>query len=172
MVGEANSGKTSLFAPVLGVIPASRVARVTKQKSFNKAMIDENTQVIFIDEATVDLMDIDDWKILCQGGWTAHDRKFSTARGFVNKCPMLITCQKQLEFPKDDQAAMQARLNVYQFKSLPKTDPKAFEWLKTHPMECIKWAMDHCANTQDQVATTGYYNTHYINIEILIITLS
>ena len=105
-----NSGKTSLFAPVFGVIPMSRIARVTKQKSFNKAMIDDQTEIIFIDEATVGIMDVDDWKLLTQGGWTAHDRKFSTARGFINKCPMLITCQQELKFPKEDQPAMDAPL--------------------------------------------------------------
>ena len=68
LVGEANSGKTSLFAPILGIIPGSRIARVTKQRSFNKAMIDEETEVIFIDEATVAIMDVDDWKLLTQGG--------------------------------------------------------------------------------------------------------
>ncbi|KAK3734488.1 hypothetical protein QZH41_008196, partial [Actinostola sp. cb2023] len=143
LVGDANSGKTSLFAPILGVIPPSKIARVTKQKSFNKAMIDEQTEVIFVDEASVDIMDIDDWKILTQGGWTAHDRKFSTARGFVNRCPMLLTCQKELKFPKEDQPAMDARLNIYQFKRLPNKDPMAHEWLKTHPVECITWAINH-----------------------------
>lgn len=106
-------------------------------------MIDEETEVIFIDEATVNLMDIDDWKLLTQGGWTAHDRKFSTAKGFVNRCPMLMTCQKEMKFPPEDQGAMDARLNTYRFKSLPNKDPRAFEWLKSHPVECIVWAINH-----------------------------
>ena len=67
-VGEANSGKTSLFAPIFSIVPPTNIARVTKQKSFNKTMIDEETEVILIDEATVNLMDIDDWKLLSQGG--------------------------------------------------------------------------------------------------------
>lgn len=106
-------------------------------------MIDEQTEVIFIDEATVSIMDIDDWKILTQGGWTAHDRKFTTAKGFLNRCPMLLTCQKELVFPKEDQPAMVSRLNIFKFKALPKKDPSAFEWLKKHPVECLVWAMDH-----------------------------
>ena len=166
LVGDANSGKTSLFAPILGVIPPSKIARVTKQKSFNKAMIDEQTEVIFVDEASVDIMDIDDWKILTQGGWTAHDRKFSTARGFVNRCPMLLTCQKELKFPKEDQPAMDARLNIYQFKRLPNKDPMAHEWLKTHPVECITWAINHAGalpvtetNESSIEGDTCYYNT-------------
>ena len=115
-------------------------------------MIDENTEVIFIDEATVNIMDIDDWKLLTQGGWTAIDRKFSTAKGFINRCPMLITCQKELTFPKQDQPAMDARLNIYKFQSLSKPDPKAFEWLKNHPIDCIVWAMNHA--TEEEPLTT------------------
>lgn len=156
LVGEANSGKTSLFAPILGVVTPSKIARVTKQKSFNKAMIDETTEIIFIDEATVGLMDIDDWKLLTQGGWTAHDRKFSTARGFVNRCPMLLTCQTDMEFPAEDQGAMDARISTYRFKALPDKDPKAFEWLKGHPVECIVWAMDQAG--EQTIESSGTVN--------------
>ena len=48
---------------------------ITKQKAFNKSLVDENTQVIFLDKAHSKLMDPDDWKILMQGGLTAHDRR-------------------------------------------------------------------------------------------------
>lgn len=36
---------------------------VTKQKTFNKSMIDKATQVIFLDEAYAKLLDPDDWKV-------------------------------------------------------------------------------------------------------------
>ncbi|KAK3715632.1 hypothetical protein QZH41_008066 [Actinostola sp. cb2023] len=68
LIGAADSGKTSLFAPLLSIIPPSNIARVTKQRNFNKAMITKETEVIFIDEAHVRIMDIDDWKLLTQGG--------------------------------------------------------------------------------------------------------
>ena len=68
LIGDANSGKTSLFQPVLGLIHHSNIATVTKQRAFNKAMINKATEVIFIDEASVSTMEIDDWKILTQGG--------------------------------------------------------------------------------------------------------
>ena len=51
LVGEADSGNTSLFYPILGLIHHSNVATVTKKKVFNKAMISKHTEVIFIDEA-------------------------------------------------------------------------------------------------------------------------
>ena len=68
LVSEPDSGKTSLFYPILGLIHHSKVATVTKQKVFNKAMIGKDTEVIFIDEATPSTLDVGDWKILTHGG--------------------------------------------------------------------------------------------------------
>ena len=57
-IGPADSGKTSLFSPVFQIVPLNRIARVTKQKNFNKAMIDRYTEVIFLDEAFAGLLDM------------------------------------------------------------------------------------------------------------------
>ena len=69
LIGEPNSGKTSLFTPITRLIPARYIAMISKQKAFNKSLVDENTQIIFLDEAHTKLMDPDDWKILTQGGY-------------------------------------------------------------------------------------------------------
>ena len=141
LVGDANSGKTSLFFPILGLVHHGNVATVTKQRAFNKSMISPFTEVIFIDEATESTMEISDW-ILTQRGYTAHDVKYQNARAFINKCPMLITCQKKLEFGATDQLAMVRRLRTYTFRSLPRTNRKASAWLKRHAMDCVVWAAE------------------------------
>ena len=88
------------------------------------------------------MMDVDDWKIVTQGGWNVHEMKYCKARPVINRCPMLIACQKELEFPnEEDQKAMDARLNVYHFKQLTQNEKGAFEWLKRNPLDCIVWAM-------------------------------
>ena len=46
-IRSSDSGKTSLFSPVFQIAPLSRIARVTRQKSFNKSMIDSSIEVIF-----------------------------------------------------------------------------------------------------------------------------
>ena len=79
LVGAANSGKTSLFQPILGLVHHSNVATITKQRVFNKAMINRFTELIFVDEASPSTLDIDGWKILTQGGYTACDIKYQTA---------------------------------------------------------------------------------------------
>ncbi|KAL9982936.1 hypothetical protein ACROYT_G005051 [Oculina patagonica] len=142
LIGDANSGKTSLFQPILGLIHHSNIATVTKQRAFNKAMITKSTEVIFIDEASTSTMEIDDWKILTQGGYTAADVKYQTAKSFINRCPMLLTAQQKLKFKPEDQPAMDRRLRNYTFKSLPAPKKKAAEWLRKHPMHCVAWAAE------------------------------
>ena len=137
LVGEPDSGKTSLFYPILGLIHHSNVATVTKQKVFNKAMIGKNTEVIFIDEATPSTLDVNVWKILTQGGYTACDVKYKTAKSFLNRCPMFMTAQQKLQFKEEDQQAMDWRLRYYFFKTLSNPKKKAAQWLRKHPMECV-----------------------------------
>ena len=150
LIGAANSGKTSLFQPILGLVHHSNIATITKQRVFNKAMINHFTEVIFIDEACPSTLDIDDWKILTQGGYTACDVKYQTAKSFINRCPMLLTAQQKLEFKPEDQPAMDRRLRNYTFTSLPNPRKKATEWLRKHPMECVAWASTKARPSSDQ----------------------
>ena len=84
LVRDANSSKTSLFFPILGLVHHGNVATVTKQRAFNKSMISKFTKLTFIDEATESTLDIDDWKTLMQGGNLAHNVKYQTAKSFIN----------------------------------------------------------------------------------------
>ena len=149
LIGAANSGKTSLFQPLLGLIHHSHIATISKQRVFNKAMINRFTELIFIDEASPSTLAIDDWKILTQGGYTACDVKCKTAKSFINRCPMLLTAQQQLEFGPEDQPAMDRRLRNYAFKSLPNPKKKAAEWLRKHPMGCVVWASNKARPASD-----------------------
>ena len=134
-IGASDSGKTSLFSPVFQIVPLSRIARVTKQKSFNKSMIDSSTEVIFLDEAYNNLLDIDDWKIICQGGFTSHDVKWKKAQGFHCRASMYITCQQEMDFGEAHNDAMNRRLHKYFFRSLPQVNPEANQWLREHAMD-------------------------------------
>ena len=155
LVGQTNSGKTSLFMPILGIIHHSNVATITKQRVFNKAMISNNTEVIFIDEATESTMDIDDWKVLTQGGYAAYDVKYQTAKSFINRCPMIITAQRKLRFKPEDQPAMERRLRTYSFKSLQNPKKRAAAWLRNHPMDCIVWAAERARSDEDETNSSG-----------------
>ena len=152
LVGEPNSGKTSLFTPITRFIPARYIAMISKQKAFNKSLIDENTQIIFLDEAHAKLMDPDDWKILTQGGLTAHDCKFKTSSLAVIRCPMFITCQTDMDFGQEHNGAMAVRLRKFFFKRL--TSPRVAgvqEFLQTNAMDCIVWACGLAITPDDEL---------------------
>ena len=153
-IGASDSGKTSLFSPVFQIVPLNRIARVTKQKSFNKSMIDTSTEVIFLDEAYNNLLDIDDWKIICQGGFTSHDVKWKKAQGFHCRASMYITCQQEMDFGEAHNDAMNRRLHKYFFRSLPQVNPEANQWLREHAMDCIVWAQQMVA-TNSTTTQTG-----------------
>lgn len=134
---------------------------VIKQRAFKKAVINPFTEIIFIDEADENTLNISDWKLLTQGGYAAHYVKYQTARAFINKCPMLITAQHKLQFGTVHQPTMEKRLRTYRFRKLENPKKKAVVWLRKHPMECIVWATEqakHCAtdtesdDTDDQNA--------------------
>ena len=146
LVGDASSGKTSLFFPILSLVHHGNVATVTKQRAFNKSMITPFTEVIFLDEATESTLDIDDWKTLTQGGYSAHDFKYQRAKSFINRCPMFITSQRRLNFGPSDQPAMDRRLWTYQFKSL--ANLSASTWLKKHPMDSLIWTTGKTMETR------------------------
>lgn len=61
-----------------------------KQKVFNKVMINKIIEVIFIDEVFILIMEIDDWKILIQGGYIVVDVKYQIVKLFINWCFMLL----------------------------------------------------------------------------------
>ena len=119
-------------------------------------MITPFTEVIFIDEATETTLDIDDWKILTQGGYAAHDVKYQSARAFINRCPMLITSQQKLKFGPADQAAMDRRFRTYSFPSLSQPKKKASTWMKKHAMDCVVWAAQKAkASKDDEESESG-----------------
>jgi len=100
-------------------------------------MIDSTTEVIFLDEAYTNLLDIDDWKITCPAGFTSHDVKWKRAQGFHFRTSMYITCQQEMDFGEAHNDVMKRRLNKYFFQSLPHVELEANQWLREHAMDCI-----------------------------------
>ena len=119
-------------------------------------MIDPSTEIIFLDEAYSNLLDVDDWKILCQGGYTSHDTKWKRAKGFNCQATMYITCQTEMDFGAKHNPAMDRRLNKYFFQSLHDVKPEVHRWLREHAMDCIVWASQQAprvASTESSTTT-------------------
>ena len=152
LIGEPNSGKTSLFTPITRIIPTRYIAMITKQRAFNKSLIDQNTQVIFLDEAYSKLLDPDDWKTLTQGGLTAHDRKYKSSAPTVIRCPMFITCQEQMNFGDEHNTAMDVRLRKFHFRKLNSPPISGVQkHLKEKAMDCIVWASGVARTPEDEL---------------------
>ena len=136
----------------LTIIVFRYIAMITKKKSFNKSLVDQHSQVIFLDEAHAGMLDPDDWKILTQWGLTAHDRKYKKTTPAVFRCPMFITCQRELDFGEDHNEAMDVRLRKFHFRSLT-TPPVARvqQHLKEHAMDCLVWASRVARIPDDEV---------------------
>ena len=66
-IGKGNSGKTSWANIVIGLLPRGSVARVTKEKQFGMGSLDEDTEFVFIDEWSKELLAPDTLKLLLQG---------------------------------------------------------------------------------------------------------
>ena len=66
----------------------------------------------------VKLLDPDERKYLTQGGLTVHDRKYKNSRPQVIRCSMFITCQTEMDFGEEHNAAKNARLRKLYFNSL------------------------------------------------------
>lgn len=56
--GGNNSGKLSWARIFFGLINRSKVASVTKEKTFSLSMVDENTDLIVIDKWSENILDI------------------------------------------------------------------------------------------------------------------
>ena len=134
---------------------------ITKQKAFNKSLVDENTQVIFLDEAHSKMMDPDDWKMLTQFGITAHDRKYKTSSLSVIRCPMFVRCQNDMDFGAEHNVAMNVRLKKFSFKTL--RSPRVAgvqEFLWSNAMDCIVWACGIAETPEEELPHRCREPTH------------
>ena len=79
-VGPSDSGKTTWIVPITEVLDEEHIATVTKESVFCAQMLQETTQLLFIDEWTPNKKQFDQVKVLFQG-----DRQFTEQK---NKLPL------------------------------------------------------------------------------------
>ena len=61
-------------------------------------MVDEDTELIFIDEWSKNILDISDEKTLSQGDWMVKSVKHQDAQTFDNKVGIYLTCNELPDF--------------------------------------------------------------------------
>ena len=82
----------------------------------------------------------------------APDRKFKSSRAMNLRCPILITCQSDMDFGDAHNAAMEVRLRKFHFRTL-KSPPVAGvqTFLKEHAMDYIVWVTKVAVTPDDEL---------------------
>ena len=141
VVGPRDSGKTSWSAIFHRIIPAQRIATITKENQFSAAMMDEFTQIVLIDEWSGWCMESSLAKTLLQGGWMTTAVKHKQPRCFFNTCPFYITANELPDFGAEQENVIR-RLAVYHTNSLPEVTLGADKWIHDNAMACVAWIVN------------------------------
>ena len=145
-VGDADSGKTSWFAPYEGIISHDKLATVTRDRHFATSMLSEETECLFVDEWPPDAMSADDAKRDLQGGFLAMPQKHKEPTNFVYNSGAYITCNQIPNFSDVDDVAIRARLAVFETRSLPTKNANATNWLRRNCMQCFHYVSERLKN--------------------------
>ena len=119
-----------------------QVAVVTKEKVFGMSMLQDDTQILFIDEWTNDTLPSDVVKRLLQGGLFAQAINHKAPKVLTNNAGIYITCNVLADFG-DDKQNVNCRLATFRTKSLAQKHLEAPQWMKDHAMECVVWMANH-----------------------------
>ena len=141
LVGEIDSGKTSLMNFFLGIIPEQKIAVITKESTFGLSMITPDTELLNVDEWTKEMTSADLAKMLFQGGAFPQSVKFQTPRRQKMEAGVFISCNKLPDFGAD-QKAVERRLAVFYTKPLLNLDPAAPTWIKKNSIHCLTYLMN------------------------------
>ena len=101
-------------------------------------MIDEDTQIIFLDEWAERTLQSDMAKLVLQGGYMVSAVKHGKPKILDNSCPFYITTNEVPYFGNDDEN-VQRRIRVFKTKSLELCLTNVDRWIKENPMDFIVW---------------------------------
>ena len=141
VLGPKDSGKTSWFNVFLDLIPMKCIASITNEKQFSAAMINDETQLVFLDEWSETTLQSDMAKTVLQGGLMVKSVKHQTGKCIINNGPFYITTNDVLNFGNEDDN-VKRRIIAFETKSLPETRPGIDRWLCKNAMDCIVWTAE------------------------------
>ena len=109
---------------------------VTKQETFGLSMVDEDTELVFIDECSENTLDISNVKTILQGGWMVKSVKHQDAQTFHNKAGIYLTCNELPDFGVE-QPNVDRRISLFHTTELPEPKSEVPQWIEDNPMECL-----------------------------------
>jgi len=146
--GECDSGKTSWAKLFFGLLRPSKIASVTREKTFGLAQIENDTELIFIDEWSEDTLTVNHVKTVFQGGSFLKAVKNQSPVSIVNNAGMLIICNDEPDFKKE-QANVNCRISVFKTKTMKVKDGHAPKWIKDNAMRCLVWLLNEINGNAD-----------------------
>ena len=159
--GDSDSGKSSWARIFFGLIPQTKIASITKEKTFGLSMLMDDTELVFIDEWGSDTMGADTAKSLLQGGWIVQSVKHQKPRTIECRAGMYLTCNELPDFG-DDQQHVAKRIAVYETVSLQDKVIEAPKWIEDHAMNCVVWILNQInSNIQFVPKSELFYEKKY-----------
>ena len=138
LCGPKDSGKTSWVQVLFGIIPLTNVAAITQEKQFSAAMMNEHTELVFLDEWSENTLQADLAKVVLQGGYMVTCVKHQSPKTLVNKAPFYITTNDLPKFGSEDEN-VKRRVEVFETKALSSTLSNVNDSLRRNCMDCIVW---------------------------------
>ena len=131
VTGETDSGKSTWFSPFMGIIPTDCIAGVTREKQFAGHLINENTEVVFMDKWSIDSLNAEDAKKVLQGGLLMLPRKHKEAEKFAYNSGFYITTNEMQNFGQGpDDRAIKRRLSVFETVPIPNPRNRVSDWIR------------------------------------------
>ena len=101
-------------------------------------MVDEDTELIFIDEWSENNLDISNVKTLFQGGWVVKSVRHHYSQMSDNKAGIYRTCNKLQNFGVE-QSNNNRRTSMFHTTELLVPKSEAPQWIEDSQMKCLSW---------------------------------
>ena len=138
VVGEKNSGKTSWSKVFFGLMPKEKIAVLSKEKNFGSSMIENDTELLWVDEWKKEMLSEDTIKTMMQGGFFCQAVKHESPKMQNMQAGVYITCNEIPDYGKE-QANVELRLYICRTKALKNTCLDAPRWIQENAMKCLLW---------------------------------
>ena len=138
VIGPKDSRKTTWASVFLGIIRMKFIASIAQENQFSCAMIDEDTQIIFLDEWAERTLQSDMAKLVLQRGYMVSAVKHGKPKILDNRCPFYITTNEVPYFGNDEEN-VQRRIRVFKTNSLESCLTNVDRWIRDNPMDCTVW---------------------------------
>lgn len=138
VVGAKDSGKTSWVRVFMGLMDKEKIAVLSKEEHFGTSMVEDDTELLWIDEWTKDMLPDDTLKTMLQGGYFAQSVKFKSPRMQQMRAGAYLTCNKVPDYG-EEQVNIERRLYICDTKELEEKVAEAPEWMEKNAMKCLLW---------------------------------